>query len=197
MKYVGIKAHFEGISLDRALEMYSFEGGYLGISTLDDRTVNIACLVLKNRVENSPELWIEQLKEDPTMALFKERISKARMLFPKWLVGEIPEFGIRDRPLWERVFWIGDAAGSIPPVSGEGLAMAITSGCMAADYYLNEDAEAFKKAWKKRYGKRLFFAGQLHKMMLTSWMGHLAIPICHLFPSLPIYFWEQTRETTN
>ncbi len=47
-KYVGFKAHFEGISLENSIEMHTFDGGYLGISNIDNKTTNIACIEEKS-----------------------------------------------------------------------------------------------------------------------------------------------------
>ena len=124
----------------------------------------------------------------------KNRLLKSRKIFPQWLTGRIPEFGIRKNPEWDRVFWIGDAAGSIPPVSGDGLAIAVTSGCMAAEYLMNRDAHAFRKAWLKRYKSRFFWAQQLHRIIMTPWAINLAAPVCQTFPSLPLLSWKLTRE---
>lgn len=183
LKYVGFKAHFSGITNNASLDMHCFNGGYLGISPVDAHTANIACLVKKE---------IAQIKS--ITALLKKIEPNAKMLFPEWLTGQLPEFGIRENPSWERVFWIGDAAGSIPPICGDGLAIGITSGCMAADYLLNSNAEAFKKAWLKRYQSRFFWALRLHSFMLSKRSSRLAIGACNFAPFLAPFVWKLTRE---
>jgi menaquinone-9 beta-reductase len=194
MKYVGFKAHFEGIEMDDFVEMHTFNGGYLGMAKINSTTTNIACIADKAIVDpfDKPEHFLDQLMKDiPTL---RKKMINARMLFPKWLVGQIPEFGIREHPHWDRAFWIGDAAGSIPPVSGEGLAIAVTSGCMAADYLMHSDSRAFETAWLKRYKRRFFWAVQLHRIMRSGFLGHLAMYACRAFPFLPYHLWKLTRE---
>lgn len=196
LKYVGFKAHFEGIPLEHTIEMHLFDGGYLGISRITDQTTNIACLMKKDYFSenDSPGRMISQLQNDVKMQIFKERMSNARMIFPEWLSGELPEFGIRTNPKWDRVFWIGDAAGSIPPICGDGLALAVLSGCMAADYLMKSDAKHFQGDWLKRVKKRFFYARQLHRIMLNPVTSTLAFKIGNLFPQLPIHLWKATRE---
>jgi flavin-dependent dehydrogenase len=193
LKYAGFKCHWEGIDIDDCIEMHVFQEGYLGLARINATTTNIACLVNQEALPDShpPEIFIQKLLETKFL---KKRLSNARMIFPQWLFGRLPEFGIRTNPSWERVFWIGDAAGSIPPVSGEGLAIAITSGCMAADYLLSSNAQEFKKAWLKRYKNRFFWAQQLHKALLNPYLRPLTAKICHVFPSLPPFLWRLTRE---
>lgn len=197
-RYTGFKAHFSSIPTSRGVvEMHSFDGGYLGVSSIDQGTTNVACLVDKKKLMTykDPIHFLDDLLQKKTMRLLNKQMSQARMLFPQWLVGDIPEFGIRQNPSIDRIFWMGDAAGSIPPISGEGLAIAITSGCMAADYFLGFDAHAFKKAWLKRYEKRFYMAMILHKMMLKKGGSYLAFKACQTFPSLPSYLWSCTRSS--
>ena len=196
MKYIGFKSHFEGIEMDDSIEVHLFPGGYLGLERVSGTVFNMTVLINKDHVADldHPEVVFENLLQMESMSLFKERMKNAVRVFPKWLVGQVPEFGIRKNPDWERVFWIGDAAGGIPPISGEGLAIALTSGCMAADYLMHSDAEQFRIDWAKRYRKRIFWAQQIHKMMIRPFSSEIALKACHLFPSLPVYLWKLTRE---
>ena len=192
LQYVGFKAHFEWVDIDDAVQIHTFAGGYLGISPINSTTTNIAWLVKKECIKNleNPELSVFDQK---SMLFLKQRLQKSRMIFPNWLVSQIPEFGIRQNPSLERVFWIGDAAGSIPPVCGEGLAIAITSGVMAADYLLKSNAQEFKVAWLKKYQKRFFLAQQIHKIILSPSLANCAFLTCRIFPFLPKFLWKQTR----
>lgn len=193
-KYFGLKAHFEGVSNNYSVDMHCFDGGYLGVSPVDKNTTNVACLVKIEKIPDSRlsnSLMANLLEEKGPLF---ERLSGAKMLFSDWMTGQIPEFGMRNHPFHDNVFWIGDAAGSIPPISGDGLAMGITSGCMAADYLLRSNAQEFKKAWLKRYRSRFFWAIRLHKMMLFPMMSHAAIKTCQAFPSLALTLWKLTRE---
>ncbi len=196
MKYFGFKAHFENIDIDNSVEIHAFPGGYLGISNVYPKTTNIACLVKKEFVQKfeRPENFITNLMHNKSMRLLNEKISKAHMVFPQWLIGQLPEFGIRSNPDLENVYWIGDAAGSIPPVCGDGLAIAITSGSMAADFMLQSNAAEFKKAWLKRYRTRFFLAKYIHKIMITKCINTAAVKACNMFPKLPIYLWSHTRD---
>lgn len=181
-KYFGFKAHFEGVEMDESLEMHLFPGGYLGMDRIGPNAYNVA--ILAHQPIHFPQLL-------ESMPLLKARMKNGSMLYPEWLSVRIPEFGIRSNPAWERVYWVGDAAGGIPPISGQGLAIAVTSGCMAAEYILKQDARQFRADWLKRYRKRYFWACQIHKAV--AWRA-AAIQACTLFPKLPGYLWKLTRE---
>jgi flavin-dependent dehydrogenase len=196
MAYFGFKAHFENIDIGKCVEMHLFPGGYLGISNVDEKVTNIACLVKKEKVSQfeNPEDFINDLLKDKSMGAFQNRMKSAKMISPKWLVGQLPEFGIRKNPKLDNIYWIGDAAGSIPPISGDGLAIAITSGCMAAENYMFKNAANFQTEWLKRYRRRFLVANSIHKIMTHDWTKGIAMSTCQTFPKLPLFLWSQTRE---
>ncbi len=189
-KYMGFKAHFEGIEL-ASLEMHCFKGGYLGLSPVSSNTVNVACLVQLDQVQN-PLTFMEELKEKKGMEKFKERLNQGKMLFPTWLTGKVPEFGMRKVPEVPDVYFIGDAAGSIPPISGDGLALALSSGIMAAKY-CTANTPSFKKDWQKEYCSRFFWAKLLHKIAITPPLANCGASLCKLIPSLPKKLFHLTR----
>lgn len=196
-RYRGLKAHFAGVSPGKTIEMHTFPGGYLGLSTIDPVITNVACIIDMKycKVGDNPASFLNQLLENLYLPDFRERMAASHMIFPQWMSGQVPEFGIRNNPAWKNVFWIGDAAGSIPPISGQGLSIGITSGCMAADFYLKGDVEGFKKAWLKRYQKRFFFAKMLHRLMIHPQMSTVAFKLGKFFPGLPKNIWKLTRES--
>lgn len=53
MEYAGVKRHFEGIPLERALHMFLLPGGYLGISPIEEGKVNVAGLFRKKVFEKN------------------------------------------------------------------------------------------------------------------------------------------------
>lgn len=191
--YIGFKAHFTNVPSIPHLEMYFFQGGYLGISMVDKETLNIAGLMKKESAGATPiENFTQLLMEKEDLSALKPYLSTAVPLFP-WMQGQIPEFGIRQLPPWPRIFWMGDAAGSIPPISGEGLALALNSGCMAADYFLRSNAAEFNQNWNTCYSKRFFWAKRIHHLMLSNRASRMTFKVFKFFPSLMDKAWRLTR----
>ncbi len=112
--YAGFKAHFAGLDMGHSLEMHCFAGGYAGISPIAPGVANVACLVRLDHITDKAH-FMQNLMQHKGLQKLGEKLSQARPLFPDWLSGNIPEFGIRQNPAWPDVYWIGDAAGSIPP----------------------------------------------------------------------------------
>lgn len=197
LEYTGIKSHFEGIKLDSDMEMYSFPNTYVGLSRIEDKKVNMACLTREQDPDIliSPGIFIEKLCRQNKE--FKRKISQGNMIFPTWMTGRSPAFGIKESPSWNHAYFIGDAAAAIPPVCGNGLSMGILSGCLAAEYAIHQDPVGFKIEWNKRYQHTFFYGKVLNEVMLNPFLGKMFVKLCSHFPSIPKYFFHKTRDVSR
>lgn len=168
MCYIGIKAHFEGFSY-RDLQMFSFPGAYFGIAPIEKNQFNVACLASLERVKGSPE------------KLMQELLPSGKQLFP-WMTVEVPNFGIKVTPHFPNCYFVGDAAGTIPPVTGNGLSMALSSGLLAAEYAHRADFEGYRRAWQKQYSSKIFWGKLFHQAMLRPWLLRSLFPITSILP---------------
>lgn len=190
MRYSGFKAYFAGIDLQATLEMYAFPGAYVGLGTVAPGTVNVAGIAAI-RDHQPQDVLINELMQQHS--LFAQRLSQGKMLFAEWMTTLVPEFGLKTTPAWTNAYFIGDAAGTIPPACGDGLAMAVDSGCLAAEYALLGDAPGFRLAWKQRFGSRIRWGKLLHQAMMTPWAIGGLIKASKVFPALPRYLFTATR----
>lgn len=58
---------------------------------------------------------------------------------------------------------IGDAAGHVNPITGEGIYYAVIDGILAARAYKKGDLTVFHKLWKKEYGNDLLYGAIMQK----------------------------------
>jgi flavin-dependent dehydrogenase len=195
MPYFGFKAHFSGIDLSDSLHMYLFENGYLGMSHVTKDIVNVACLIKINNEIQDPLYEINRLLDSTQAEKIKEKLISGKMIFDEWLFTKAPAFEAKKNPVLKNVYFIGDAAGTIPPATGNGLGMAITSGYMAADYAINQDDTGFRKAWKKRYGSRIARGQVLHYVMMQPKLTKISFFICKRALILPKMIFSATRES--
>ena len=196
IRYVGFKTHFSGIDLNSTLEMFSFRGTYLGLVPIENGKANMACITtIKNfkRASSSKQFMQRLIESDPSLYRL---ISPGNNLFDNWLEAFVPEFGVRSPPNWPRTYWIGDAAATIPPASGNGLSLALASGLLAAEYVIRDDPIGFKDAWRKRSAPQIFYGKGLHRLMLHPFLSHCAIFTGNLFPSLGAKIFSSSRERT-
>lgn len=191
--YLGIKAHFSKISLKDTLEMFFFDKAYLGISPIENGSVNAACLAeiaLADQWE-SPLAFLQHLISQNT--LLSDYFSRGECLFSSWMIGKIPSFGMKKHPNWPAAYFLGDAVGTTPPVTGNGLSMAIQGGVMAADYAMKKDPEGFKRAWKDRFISPIYWGRLCHKAAMNLTMRRGLFKAGELFPSLFQKLFQWTR----
>ncbi len=177
--YFGMKAHFQNIDLKETLEMHLFKGGYCGVSPIGPNTVNVAMLSKSRRT----------LPESLLSCLSPGEIQK-----PGWVRVEAPDFGVKQHPGWPNTYLVGDAAATIPPITGEGVGMAVTSGVMAADYAAKGDSKGYQNAWRHRYLSRIGWGMRLHQAAMSPVKSAFFMEICRAFPRLPGMIYRYTRE---
>lgn len=199
MCYMGFKTHFKNIVSEGNLEMYSFPGAYLGIAPIEDNKYNVACLANLKEVGrfSHPQLFIENLISQNPFIHTHTALSTGDNLFGQWMTAAIPAFGIKQTPDWLDTYFIGDAAVTIPPACGNGLAMAILGGRLVAEYAVRFEAEKFKKMWIKRCLSQMFWGKLLHKFLLNpSYSSHL-LKIGNSCPYLSQKIFELTRQSSK
>lgn len=165
--YIGFKAHFENVAV-KDLEMFAFPGAYLGICPIEEGKCNVACLASADLVNKYPshELFLEHLtSKDP---LLSEYLTAGKNVFSKWMMVNVPQLGIKKTPDWSNAYFIGDAAGTIPPATGRGLSLGIQGGILAAEYAARKDVRGFKKAWKRENCFPIFWGKCFHQMITAG-----------------------------
>jgi flavin-dependent dehydrogenase len=197
LPYIGMKAHFKEMPTKDNLEMFAFAGAYMGIAQVEGGSFNVACLMDRKAAdqEGGPERFIKILTE--RNSLLAEYFAASRQAFP-WMRADIPEFGIKDTPKWLDTYFIGDAAATIPPATGNGLSMAILGGCLVAEYAVKGHFEEFRLEWKQRYASRIRWGKLLHKVMLSSpLISSACLKLGHTCPILADYVFSKTRRTAG
>ena len=122
-------------TLAGAIELHLFEGGYAGIVLQEDGSANI-CLALRKSVlkqHSNPSDLLERLASNS--AAFADRYRHVRADARFDAVAAVP-YGYVARGTDPGVFRVGDQAACIPSLAGEGMGLALVSGMMAANCYL-------------------------------------------------------------
>jgi flavin-dependent dehydrogenase len=193
LKYIGVKAHFEGITLEE-LRMYSTQNAYFGVSPIDKNRVNVAGIMACSPSEiQSPRETFDTFLRSPGLKPLRQILDSGAIAFDDWFVGPVPEFGVRRQPNWPGVYFLGDAAGVTAPATGNGLAMAMISGVMAAQYALEGHDGLYRTMWRKEYARRIARGMLLHRLFLSPKLVEALPLITKIFPFLPEYCFNKTR----
>jgi len=175
--YYGKKAHYTAKEQTDTLQMHIFPGGYLGISPVTSSMINVA--MLSTSPQMIPGSLLDQFPDS--------------QLQSPCLECQLPQFGYRKFPNWKNVYFFGDAAMSIPPVTGDGVAMAISSGVMAAECSVKSDSSGFCRKSRKMFQKRILVGRILHHLLLNQYSAKVLFTLCSKFPGIAKFFYHRTR----
>ena len=89
------------------------------------------------------------------MGRFKERLG-ARISDAKVLKRQsyVLPMGPIKKKVYGNILLVGDAAGTVMPVSGEGIYYSIMSGNLAAEAVIKGDFASYEREWKRVYGSQ-------------------------------------------
>lgn len=192
--FVAIKAHFHGPPIPGRVELHAFPGGYCGLSEIEGGA-RVVCLLVREetfRAHRAGPLgvdafidWMQQ--QNPRLGAW---LGQAQRIHPRWItIAQVPFE--RKAALEKDVLMTGDAAGLIVPLAGNGIAMALEGGSMAAQWverflegqvHADELRRGYPAEWSRRYRLRLGLGRMLQPLMLrpraAGWMLRLlnAVP---------------------
>lgn len=158
--FIGVKYHVKTEESRDTVALHNFEGGYCGINAIEDDKFNICYLGSREQLRtfgSIEEMEKQVLWKNPFL---KKLFSESEFLLDKPEV--INEINFEPKKLVENhILMAGDAAGLITPLCGNGMAMAIQSGKIAAEMILaykerSRIESKYKEEWKKHFQKRLW-----------------------------------------
>ncbi len=162
--FVGVKTHLQGNFPDDLVALHNFEGGYCGVSQVENGNMNVCYLANYKsfqRYKNIDAFNKEVLYKNPHL---KNIFENSTTVFEQPLT--ISQISFSDKTtVQDHILMCGDAAGMIHPLCGNGMAMAIHSAKIAAELvidYFNkkiksrEELEAtYQVEWNNQFKKRI------------------------------------------
>ena len=190
--WLAVKAHYKGFFPDNVVGLHNFKGGYCGVSKVENDVVNVCYLAdyktFKN-YKNVEHYQKEVLAKNPNLnsifnhmnLIFEKPLTISQVSFAKKLAVE------------NHILMIGDTAGLIHPLCGNGMAMAIHSAKIASelsDKYLKnelsrEELECnYSKEWSRNFKHRLNTGRILGNLMQKPKLAESLLRILIAFPFL-------------
>lgn len=196
--YVGIKHHLNSdIPLD-LIGLHHFAGGYAGISRVAPTSTGgntcfcyqVSAEKLKSVGGSIERLEAEVLAQNPRLAYILQHYPK---VWAKPLT--ISNYHFRQQPILtpEGAIAVGDVAGLIPPLAGNGMAMAIRSADLLAteliQYFQGHKKGSFNpsnyhKQWKAHFSLRLAAGRTIQPFLNSANLNNSALGLLSLFPKL-------------
>lgn len=175
--WFGVKAHARNVELEADLEMHAEPNGYVGLSRVDGGKVNV-CGLFRSRsgdLRRTRQEWLSGSRGSE----LSERLARA-----EWDTASFCSVaGLSLKPhraADQAELCIGDAVTMIPPVTGNGMSMALESADLAIDplaaYSRGELTwsrvqQQIAQAYDARFRRRLYWARWLHWMMFSPWVS--------------------------
>ena len=201
--WVAYKQHFAASNFPSMIEVHGFSGGYCGVSPIEGDTVNVCWIhhesvtktyggdlddivhrVLRKKMHILPQGWIRWI---PSPGPFAQ--SSRPPLGPKSLFeGDI--------------CMIGDAAGMIAPLCGDGMSMAMRSASIASplvDKLLagrqtpTEFKRRYTQAWNAEFRTRLALGRMIQNYATGPTISDHVVGACARHPAIARWLIAKTR----
>jgi flavin-dependent dehydrogenase len=191
--WLAVKAHYKVDYPDDLVGLHHFRGGYCGVSKVENNIVNICYLADYATFSNHKNIEMYEANVVAKNPFLKEILEKATPIFEKPLTISQISFE-KKNPVEQHILMIGDSAGLIHPLCGNGMAMAIHSAkitCELIDDYFkktietrSELEEKYKQAWNLHFIKRITAGRWLEKLLQQPKLSELLLRLVISFPFL-------------
>lgn len=182
--FVAFKAHYRGVDLEDRIELHAFEGGYCGMSHVEDQIVNVCWISDKRRLSESSN---DPAKMQTTIAsdnvLLHQRFETMQRISDTFCAASQLTFRPKSLRVGNMLF-VGDAAGMIAPLCGDGMAMALRSGELAVEAltkYFDKGSHdiggSYGRAWRSEFKTRLALGRWLHHGLIRPTVSRRGLSI--------------------
>ncbi|MGH2566465.1 MAG: NAD(P)/FAD-dependent oxidoreductase, partial [Ginsengibacter sp.] len=189
--YIGIKYHVKTDFAFDTIALHNFKNGYCGISKIEGENYCLCYLTtaqnLKENKNSIKEMEKNILFKNPFL---KKIFSESEFVFKEPVTISQISFDKKSQ-VENHVLMIGDAAGMITPLCGNGMSMAMHSSKIAAEYIhlflnkaisRNEMENLYTNKWKYEFEKRLRNGRMIQKLFGKEKLTNLFIAMIKHFP---------------
>ena len=191
--------------VDRArdlIELHNFDHGYCGISPVEENKSCICYLTTAHNLRKSDNN-IRKMEEGILFRnqFIKEAFDKTTVLYEKPLAISQISFDHKSQ-VQNHMLMLGDAAGMIAPLCGNGMSMALHSSRFAAPLaakfltgHLNRDAmeQEYCNRWNDAFKRRLRAGRMIQSLFGRAWITNGTVAVLRHFPGLLTRIIRQTH----
>ncbi|NND61977.1 MAG: NAD(P)/FAD-dependent oxidoreductase [Flavobacteriaceae bacterium] len=191
-RWLAVKCHYDYRFPSNLVALHNFTGGYCGLSKVENDKVNACYLVTYDSFKKVNDIEEFQQKVMSENKHLKHFFENAMPVFEKPLA--IGQISFDSKKLVEdHILMIGDSAGLIHPLCGNGMSMAIHSAKMVSEILLsavkcninrNEVETYYSKAWKKTFSSRLRTGRIAQRILLNQSASEIGFRMARAFPGI-------------
>jgi flavin-dependent dehydrogenase len=200
--WLAVKAHYSVEFPDDLVGLHNFEGGYCGVSKVENNAINICYLASYEsfkKFKNIEDYQNQVVTKNPHLKLI---FDKSTILFEAPLTISQVSFDKKET-VENHILMIGDTAGLIHPLCGNGMAMAIHSAKIVSELIGRASNNEIKSRdelenkyiaeWKDNFEKRLRIGRILTYILLNQKFYKFLMRIMIKFPFLIPIIIKQTH----
>jgi flavin-dependent dehydrogenase len=203
--YIGIKYHIKYNFPNDLIALHNFKKGYCGISKIEDDKYCLCYLTVAENLQNSNN-DIRQMEKNilSTNPHLKKIFNDCEKLMKEPIV--ISQISFDKKNLVEdHVLMIGDSAGMITPLCGNGMSMALHASKIVAEQiqkFLSGDLSRetmeknYSTQWNNLFASRLKMGRSLQRLFYSPSLTNLTIRIGRTFPGLISSLIKKTHGTS-
>ena len=200
--YIGVKYHIKTTFPADTIALHHFKNGYCGVVKIEGDLYNLCYLTradnLKDGKGDIKTMERNVLSENPHL---KKILEESEMVFSTPLTISQISFDKKSQ-VDNHVLMIGDAAGMITPLCGNGMSMALHGSKIAAAYIddflkqhitRTELEDSYTQTWNKQFAGRLRTGRRIQRLFGSRWLSDFFIRVIKPFPVIVNYLVKQTH----
>jgi len=200
--YVGVKYHIKVNWPEDLIALHNFENGYCGISQIEGNKYCLCYLTTAKNLEECGHSIAQMEKQilcrNPHL---KKIFEEAEILSQSPVTISQISFEKKEQ-VYDHLLLIGDAAGMIAPLCGNGMSMALHGSKIAFEHihlFLQNKIPRWQMehdyahAWKKQFSRRLRTGRMVQRFFGSILLSDLLISALKPFPSLTDKLISQTH----
>jgi flavin-dependent dehydrogenase len=191
--YLAVKTHVKGNFPSNLVALHNFEGGYCGVSKVEDNSINLCYITNFESFKKFKDIGEFQQKVIFKNNALKSIFENSKPVFEEPLSISQISFATKN-PVENHIIMCGDTAGMIHPLCGNGMSMAIRSSQMASESiidYLQGKIESrqnlektYRQAWDKEFKNRLRVGHFVAALFSKNKLSEILILGLKQFPNL-------------
>jgi menaquinone-9 beta-reductase len=199
--FIGVKYHVKNNYANDNISLHTFSGGYLGSSAIEDGKSCICYMVDSQELKRHKSIVdlehqllfknknIQNLFEQSTF-LWDQCVTISNIYFGKKVLHQ------------DGVIYLGDSAGAIPPLAGNGMSLAFRSAAILAPYIIQWHNKLLTKQhlvvkyeadWNKNFSKRIKAGQFIQQLFLKQSNANAAFKLFGILKPLQSSIIRQTH----
>ncbi|HLK29724.1 MAG TPA: NAD(P)/FAD-dependent oxidoreductase [Puia sp.] len=200
--FIGVKYHIKTNLPSDQIALHNFENGYCGISQIEENKYCFCYLTNAENLRISNNSISEMEKNILRMNPYLEKIfSSAKFFFEEPVIISQISFEKKSK-IENHILMLGDAAGMITPLCGNGMSMALYASKIAfkhIDSFLQEKTsrhemeQEYTDEWNHLFSRRLLAGRIIQRFFGNHFLSNFLIRSVKPFPKFVSYLIRQTH----